>query len=203
MNLSRSFAIGLTIGSVWLIAASTGFSSLILGLAGGRYARVGLPAVLIVGAAFIVAGIVVLRQALRVPKEAASNRGIRRPFLRIVIAEIVGWNVANAACLLFWTWRAIVAVDLVIVGLHFLPLARVFKVPRYRVLGALFCIIPVATVLLVSSGAQTGAVASWIALPTFGCSVVAALFGLIGLAQASRLAADLIEAASVEARKPA
>jgi hypothetical protein len=201
--LNRSFAIGLTVGSVWLITASTGFSSLILGLAGGTYARVGLPAVLIIGAAFIVAGIVVLRQALRVPKEAASGRGIRRPFLLIVIAEIVGWNVANAACLIFWTWRAIVAVDLIIVGLHFLQLARIFKVPRYRILGVLFCVIPTATILLVASGAQTGSVASWIALPTFGCSLVASLFGLIGLAQASRLAANLIRAAPLDGRKPA
>jgi hypothetical protein len=201
--LGRSFAIGLRIGSVWLITAATGFSTLILAIAGGAYARVWLPAVLIVGAAFIAAGIVVLRHALRVPKQAASARGIRRPFLLIVIGEIVGWGVANAACLIFWTWRAIVPVDLIIVGLHFLPLAPIFKVPRYRILGVLFCVIPAATVLLVPEAARTGEVASWIALPTFVCSSVATLFGLIGLAQASRLVAKLIAAAPLDGRAPA
>ena len=187
--MGRRFAIGLTIGSVWLITASSGFSGLILGLAGGAYARFGLPAVLVSGAAFIVAGTIVLRRALRLPKEVASGRGMQRRFLLIVLAEIVGWNVANAACVIFWTWKAIVVVDLIIVGLHFLPLARVFQVPRYRILGALFCAIPAATILLVAPAAQTGQVASWIALPTFGCSLVATLFGLIGLAQAARLTA--------------
>ena len=195
MNMGRSFAVGLTIGSVWLITAATGFSSVILGLAGGAYARFALPAVLLTGGALIAAGAFILRRALRLPREATSSRAIRRPFVLIVIAEIVGWGVANVACLMFWTWRAIVAVDLIIVGLHFLPLARTFKVPRYRVLGVLFCVIPVATLLLVSRGAQTGEVVSWIALPSFGCSVVAAVFGVIGLVHSTRLAASAEAAA--------
>jgi hypothetical protein len=201
MKMGRNFAIGLTIGSVWLITAATGFSSVILGLAGGAYARDGLPAVLLTGGACIVAGVFVLRRALRLPKEDASSRRSRRPFLLIVLAEIAGWGVANVACVTFWTWRAMVAVDLIIVGLHFVPLARVFNVSRYRMLGLLFCLIPVATLWLVSPDAQTGDVVSWIALPSFACSVVAAVFGLIGLVQSSQLTAKLA-GALLERQKP-
>lgn len=186
--MDRRFAIGLTIGSIWLIVASIGFSGGTLGLAGGAYAKFGLPAVLIAGGILICAGIVVLRQTLSLPKVAAPARGVKRPFLLVLLAEIAGWNIANAACVIFWTWRAIAAVDLIIVGLHFLPLAGVFKVPRYRILGVLFCVVSIGTLTCVPREAQTGNVASWIALPTFGCSAIASVFGLIGIVQAWRLA---------------
>jgi hypothetical protein len=192
----------LTIGSVWLITAATGFSSVILGLAGGAYLTIGLPAVLLIGGTIIGVGVVILRRALRLPKDAVTSRGIRRPFALIFIAETVGWGVANIACMIFWTWRAMVAVDLIIVGLHFLPLARLFKVKRYRVLGALFCVIPTTILLLIPSNAKTGEVVSWIALPSFGCSIVAAVFGLIGLAKASGIAGAPFGAGPLSDRRP-
>jgi hypothetical protein len=200
--MGRSFTVGLTIGSVWLITAATGFSSAILGLAAGAYLTIGLPMVLLIGGTLIAAGIFILKRALRLPADAVPSRRTRRPFALIIVAETVGWGVANAACLMFWTWRAIAAVDLIIVGLHFLPLARLFKVQRYQVLGALFCVIPAATLLLIPAKDRIGEVVSWIAVPSFGCSMVAAVFGVVGLVQASQLAGIRIEAGPSTDPKP-
>jgi hypothetical protein len=55
------------------------------------------------------------------------------------------------------------------VGLHFLPLAAVFRVPLYYVTGAALVVLAVVTVIAVHSGAST---VLWTALPGIGSAIV-------------------------------
>jgi hypothetical protein len=92
-----------------------------------------------------------------------------------VVAEMVAVLVLNA--ILGITNRVILipAFDLMIVGLHFLPLAHLFGVRRYYPMGAMFILIPVFTLLAVSEPMLIGHVQAWYVLPSVGCGVVGAV----------------------------
>jgi hypothetical protein len=56
--------------------------------------------------------------------------------------------------------------------INVLPLAHLFRVPRYYSMGALFIVIPVLTMLVVSEPILIGNVQAWYVLPSVGCGVV-------------------------------
>ena len=115
-----------------------------------------------------------LRQILaaaKLPKATTSKRSnIGRRFGWIVVFEVVGIVLIGGICfnagLLSW----LVPVDLIIVGIHFIPLARLFGVPRYTLLGAAFCAIPVLTLILVPADAHVGAVVARYLISSLGCT---------------------------------
>jgi hypothetical protein len=72
------------------------------------------------------------------------------------------------------------------VGLHFLPLAKLFDVPRYNITGILFCTIPILTMLSVPASAHIGNALSWIAVPSIGCALVALATAWAGLYEVRR-----------------
>ena len=59
-----------------------------------------------------------------------------------------------------------------IVGLHFIPLAFVFHVRPYVVLGVLWVAITVGVVILVPSTQIAGqGIAAWVVYPIVGCAI--------------------------------
>ena len=76
------------------------------------------------------------------------------------------------------------AANLLIVGVHFFPLARLFKVPRYTVLGAVFCIVPASILIGVPSSAQIGDADAWFVLPTAICGAAAIAVAWAGVREA-------------------
>lgn len=48
------------------------------------------------------------------------------------------------------------SLNLVIIGLHFLPLAWLFDVPRYYAMGLLFCAIPIVTLWALPANTMIG-----------------------------------------------
>lgn len=187
----RSYTLGLAIGSLWLIAAAVGCSVTVLALMETQTATIALAAVL---AATVLVGapaVQLIKAAARLPKDAASAESgptMRRWFILVFVAEVVLLVVVASVFGALRRFEYIVPLDLVIVGAHFLPLAWLFGVPRYYVLGAGFCAIAIATMLFVDPTAHTGATLSWTALPTFGCSLLAAATGLLGLRESRSLA---------------
>lgn len=85
------------------------------------------------------------------------------------------------SCVIRGQWALIAPVDLIIIGLHFLPLARLFDVPRYDVAGILFCAIPVVTMLAVPADGHVGQALSWLVIPSVGCAAVASFTAWAGL----------------------
>ena len=84
-------------------------------------------------------------------------------------------------CVFTHRWALIAPLDLMIVGLHFLPLARLFHVPRYSILGVLFCGISIVTMLVIPDGARIGQTFSWFVIPSVGRALIASVTAGAGL----------------------
>jgi hypothetical protein len=174
--MSRRHAVGLAVGALWLVAVCAAFMTWALVMMGTTAATVTLVAMVALVVALIGVGVWMIRAVLhlpgQIPAKTPTERRMGRQFAWVVAAEIVAVLVVNA--ILGITNRVILipAFDLMIVGLHFLPLAHLFRVPRYYSMGALFIVIPVLTLLVVSEPILIGNVQAWYVLPSVGCGVV-------------------------------
>jgi hypothetical protein len=137
---------------------------------------------------YIAGAVGVIRAILRspgaMPPRGEKERTMLRRFIPVVIAEVVGIMAVNAICVITQHFELIAPLDLLIVGIHFLPLAWIFRVPRYYWMGALFCLAPVLTLVLVPVHAQVGAADAWFVVPTFGCTAAAWSTAAFNLRQA-------------------
>jgi hypothetical protein len=176
--------LGLAGGCLWLIAVGTGYAAWSLLTVRSSVATSSLAGISVVAAVLIFFGVAMTRGVARLPfLPAASNshaqgRRLVRRFGTIVAAEGIAIAIVSGVCTNTHHGRFIVPLALLIVGLHFLPLARMFAVPRYYVTGALFCVIPVVTMLSVPQSAHIGHSLSWITIPAVGCGPATAWAGL-------------------------
>lgn len=162
----RGFAYGIffmsAFGFVW---ASTGSSAL-----PGGSAFV-LTADVVVSLALISAGLYLLRAARFMPElpEGAMSSGVWRRFRIVGVVE--GVAILAAVFVLGRAGRPewIPAVVALIVGLHFFPLASIFRVRAYHATGFLLCAVFVVTVILATA---SGVEAVWLAMPGLGSAVV-------------------------------
>ena len=167
----------MAVAALWLIAVSTAFTGVSLWMIGTSVARIVLIAVIVAVIAYLSIGVGVIR-ALRsspgtIPPRTPEHRLMLRRYAYVVIGEVVAIMVGNTVCAVMQRVELIVPLDLLIVGIHFLPLAAIFRMPRYYTMGALFCVVSLGTVVLIPAQAQIGAAASWFVIPTFGCTAVA------------------------------
>jgi hypothetical protein len=186
----RYRGIGLAGGSLWLIAVGTVFASWSLLAARSTRATALLAVLFSIAIGLTIFGIAMIRSAIRSPHAAiahpAEGRRIRRQFGIIVAAEAICCAAVNIVCVAEHHWRFIVPLTLIIVGIHFLPLANLFAVPRYYATGALFCAIPIVTMLLIPASTHIGHSLSWIVLPSVGCAAVALITAWAGLNEVRR-----------------
>jgi len=66
-------------------------------------------------------------------------------------------------------------------------LARWFGVPRYYVLGALFCLVSFLTLILVPSGAAAGPIIARYLISSMGCAASAWLISIASLLELQKL----------------
>jgi len=130
-------------------------------------------------------GIAALRAVLGVkdltpPRPGEAGR-LGRRFRAIAGAEGLVITGVTLACVFTHRWALIAPLDLVIVGIHLLPLARLFNVPRYNITGVLFCVIPILTMVSIPSDALIGHALSWLVVPSVGCALVAFITAWAGL----------------------
>ena len=178
--VNRGYCVGLAIGQIWLAVISTSFVS-ILWILGQNAAQIALilGGVILGGLVLLGAALALLRDALRLPikgtpEEKARSRAIGRKmglrFGVIVFAEIVITGALNAILSQTNHGDWIVPVVYFIVGLHFIPLAFVFHVRVYNVLGVAWVVITVLTVLLTSADSLLGqGTSAWVFWPLVGC----------------------------------
>lgn len=186
----RLRGVGLASGSMWLVIAGMGYSAWSLWMVRTNAASCLLAGILVVGLVLLILGIGTIRGVLRLnllPEIEASERGrLMLRFAGIVAVEVAAIAVVANICVRTHHWRFIVPLAIVIVGLHFLPLVSLFRVPRYYKTGALFCAIPLGTMLLVPISAQIGHCLSWITIPSVGCGLVALATAWAGLQEVRR-----------------
>jgi len=172
MKQPRSYVLGLSIGTFWLIAASTGFATSLLAGVGTSNSRTTLIAIGVAAVAYLAVTLRQIITAAKLPKEPRTDerRQMSRRFVWIVILELVGIVIVNTAFFNLGLLSWLVPVDLIIVGLHFIPLAKLFGVPRYTPLGVVFCAIPVLTLMVVPADALIGAAVARYLISSLGCA---------------------------------
>ncbi len=191
LTLDRSRTIGLATGSLWLIAVAGFFAAwslLMIDTAGARWV---LGAAAIPSAALLLLGVVVIRAASRLPRptrpRAADERLLGRRFALVVGLEVIALAILNPLLAARGHVTVLPSLNLVIIGLHFLPLAWLFHVPRYYVMGLLFCVIPARTLWWFPAQSHVGSALSWFVISGLGCGAVAVVIGAAGLGEVAGL----------------
>ena len=183
-------SLGLAGGCLWLVAVGTAYAAWSLLAIQSAWATSLLVATSIFAVGMYLFGIAMIRGVRQLPvlpaTEPSRARRIILRFGAIVAIEGVAIAMVSLACIFTHHARFIVPLTLVIVGLHFLPLARLFDVPRYSVTGILFCIIPIVTMVAVPASAHVGQLRDWIAIPSVGCALVSLATGWGGLNEVRR-----------------
>lgn len=181
-STGRGFYIGLAIGQIWLSAINTSFVSLlwILGQNAAQAVLI-LAGVTLVGVILISSSIILLRNALRLPADASPEIAVRSKargrkigllFGVVFLAEAVIIGILDAILGQTGHGDWDVPVTYFIVGLHFIPLAFVFHVRPYVVLGFLWVIITFLTVLLFPANQVLAqGVTFWVFFPIAGCGL--------------------------------
>jgi hypothetical protein len=184
---TKPYILGLSIGTSWLTAAGAGFS--IFATARTTNALLTLIAVLVIAGTLLAVSVRQIVVAVKLPSEPRStgDRRIGRQFALIVVLEGVAVALVSIACYFMSHLSWIVPLDLIIVGIHFIPLAKLFGVPRYTTLGLLFCIVSILTLLLVPAHAHIGTVFTRVVYSALGCAASAWLISIGNLLELRRL----------------
>jgi hypothetical protein len=188
--MKNRYILGLTIGALWLTAASAGFGSWGLVAIGTPTSYATLGVLLVVAAGMMVAGTTIVKALGRSPggfgQNSKEGRVIGRQFGWVLLTELVGIAAITAWCIHEHRFEWIAPLDILVVGLHFFPLARIFGVPRYNGMAVLFCVISLAALWVIPRGTHTGGAPSLAALPSLGANVVALVTAFAGLCEARR-----------------
>lgn len=131
----------------------------------------GLTASLVIAATLLLGARRLRRSAATLP--AASPPGhdagnVRRRFNLVVLAEFVGIAAAINVLSRIGHSEWIAASVCAAVGLHFIPLARLFRVPIYNSTAAALCLAAGATFVLGAAGAPASV---WQLVPGFGAAL--------------------------------
>ena len=188
----RGRAVGMAGGTLWLIAVSTGFAILSLAWIGTPAARGALAAVVALAALFVGVTIRAMLAARRMaddsPARIDARKIVMRRFALIVVAEVLAIMMVNALCTFYRRYGLMAPLDVIIVGLHFLALARLFKAPRYTVMAWLFCAIPIAVMLSFPEQALVGRAPAWFVVTSLLCDVVVWLTAAANVREIFRMA---------------
>jgi hypothetical protein len=182
---------GLVIGSLVLVVFPFPFAVWSLVVARTTIATLLLGAMAVAAAVLIVCCVAMIRAVRRLPHGTEGDRSLGRQIVlryrAIVAAEYVGIAVVCLLCGNRRHWMFIPPLIDVVVGLHFLPLARLFKVPRYTAAGVAFCVIALGTMGWMPSSAYVGHAIGWLVVPPVGCAVVGLVIAWDGLNEVRRL----------------
>lgn len=161
----RRRSIGLAVGALWLIAISLVFIVWSLLVIRTTMATVVLIGTCVLLGAFVAAGVVVIRVAVGLPDSTVprspEEKKIWRRFALVVSAEVIAFSVINAILGATKNYELMPSLNLIVVGIHFFPLAWIFRVPRYHISGLLFCVIPAVTLLAIPKQFAIGYALAW------------------------------------------
>jgi hypothetical protein len=187
---TRAYALGLGYGSIWLVLVCLVFGildmfSINTTLQGTVFSVLGL---LLLGGVLLYLCICFLRLGYTLPRSASGRISVTRAwiFRGLILLEIIGCGVLDTVLgiqnLSIW----IVPVNLFIVGAHFIPLAFVFKVPAYLVMGILWLVAIVSSMLILPSTTIIGHASAWYTIPSICCIVITWLTVLFLMTRESR-----------------
>jgi hypothetical protein len=190
MPASRIRIIGLAAAAIWMVSASAVFLLPALWAIGTGVARdlffigAGMAMVL------VAIGVKVFRDVVRLPGKmpprTAGDRAMTRRFWLVVVAEIGGFVLVAVVCNAIRQREFIVPLCVAILGLHYLPIARIFQVPRCCTLGLVVCGAVILTLSVFPASAHFGRLPAWFAVPVFIYAPAAWVAAAANLREASR-----------------
>jgi hypothetical protein len=169
-SITRGYALGLGYGCVWLIAVSMAFGMLdayeIMTTA--RETLLSILGVLVIGGALLLLSVRFLRLAYQLPQTGTGriSRTQARLFGALILLELIGWGVLDSLLVAYNHPYWIVPANLWIIALHFPPLAFVFRMPVYAVMGLLWIGAILACLILIPSTTVLGRVSAWTTVPS-------------------------------------
>lgn len=175
-TMTRAYALGLGYGNIWLVVICLAFGipdmfSINTTLQATVFSILGLA---LVGGTLLYLCIRFLRLGYTLPKSASGRISVTRAwiFRGLILLEIISFGVLDTVLgiqnLSIW----IVPVNLFIVGAHFIPLAFVFNVPSYLVMGILWLVAIASSMVIVPSTTIIGYASAWYTLPSICCIVI-------------------------------
>jgi hypothetical protein len=186
MNPTRREIVSRAGGGLWLLVVGGAFGLWALHAIDTPTARIVQLAVTAVLALLAVLSGVVIGAALQLPPSPVTGpqRLMLRKFRYLTLAEVAGFAVANGVCAATHHIPFIVPANIMVVGLHFIPLGLIFGVRRYQVMGVLFIGVTIATVLWIPQSMQIGSALAWFVMPALGCGATAWVTGMLNLRDA-------------------
>jgi hypothetical protein len=184
----RRRSIGLAGAALWLIVISLVFVVWSFLAIRTPIARLMLIGTVVLMGGLIVISVIVIHAALGLPVSTVPStpegKQIRRRFAWVFGAEMFAFAVVNSVVGVTRNFELMPSLNLIIVGVHFFPLAQIFRVPRYNIMGLLFCAIPLVTLLAIPKQFLVGRNLAWYVIPGLGCGLVASLTAVAGLYEA-------------------
>lgn len=131
-------------------------------------------------------GILLSRAASRLPRDTSSARGTRdaaegkrsRAFGVVFVLEIVIIALGIVLLNVFHHPEFRLPFAIIVVGIHFLPLARLFAVRLYYAIGVLLVLVGVTVMLAVPAGAMIGNRLAWDVLVGSASALILWLTGI-------------------------
>jgi hypothetical protein len=185
MQPSKRRIIGLVGASLWLIIISLVFIVWSFVAIATPIARLMFIVSILFTFVFITISIIVIRITLNLPTKteprSPEEKKIWRKFAWVFGAEIIAFSVINPILATSRNYELMPSLNLLIVGIHFFPLAKIFRVPRYNITGISFCVIPIVTLLAIPRQFEIGLTLAWYVVPSLGCGLVAILTAVAAL----------------------
>lgn len=160
-------------GMIWLIFITAFFASIDLYFAKLQHLFIVLAAVVILSITIglLLVSIKLLRLKIKLEDETKESyfeqgSGIKKWFLIIFALEVFCLNAATFTLLFLHHYQYIVAADILIVALHFIPLGRIFIMQVYYWLGITVSLIAIMTLFFVPVSSQTGNLTTLAAIPS-------------------------------------
>ncbi|HUJ51733.1 MAG TPA: hypothetical protein VLW25_16105 [Bryobacteraceae bacterium] len=193
MSSSRRL-MGLSGASLWLTTAAVAFWIPSLWLIGTRAAWLLLVAGGVIAIVLIAVSIAMIRAVLRLPGAAPprtpEERALMQRFRWVTVAEVAAWALVSCVCIAIHHVALLVPLDVAILGLHFLPLARIFGNRRYYPLGVLICGVAILTLAIFREDAHIGRAIAWYVVPALGSAPAVWIVAGANLGEVRRLIRD-------------
>ncbi|MGE7758622.1 DUF7010 family protein [Peribacillus sp. NPDC097895] len=176
---------GSGIGVIFMAFFGTMWAGIgVMGLQGWGFPYVELVAI-ITGIIMVIGGISFIHASRKMPVQV-SEKGARHLkrigfwFNMVFLAEALLIVAAIAICNMIDQTDLIPGVIAIIVGIHFLPLASLFKIKLYYVTGVLLCLLALITLLVVPRTIMFGdhRIIAQLSLLGFGCALILWATGL-------------------------
>ncbi len=178
LQSSRARSIGLGGAALWFTIAPTFFITWALIAIGIQDMTIAVLVVAgIIALALGAASISLIHAAMRLPHDnsaqaIATQKVLMRRFGMIVASEIVGFILTSIVCGLLNRYEYIPPLDVIIFGVHLIPLAALFDMRIYYATGVLASVVAIITMLVVPSNAMIGQALSWLVIPSIGTTIV-------------------------------